>query len=816
MRIAMPLMLAITLVAAPAGADRTIVEIDHVAETTGFSLLSQSPTQVTLRYAMDHFTLESSPAGVSVGLSGVFLPNQAGAPNLPTLGRFVALPQGATARLEIVNARTRSFRELDVGPAPVIPKENDPAPLIYREDPAIYGADAYYPAAPAALSPPRRMRGVDAVAVSLTPFQYHPGTRELIAYTEIELRIHFEGGNGIFGEDALRNRYWEPILQSHLLNYESLQPIDFDARSRDGSGCEYIILTPDDPDFIAWGDSIRTWRQAQGIHTACFTTTDIGGGDSTVIRTWLHDAYNNWDIRPAGFLLLGDYPNSGDRDTGIISPTWNYYCVSDNIYADADGDDGLPDLFHGRITARNAAELETIIGRMFDYERSPSVDAGFYQHPLISVGWELDRWFGLCGEIVLGFQQHVLGRDPVRAYALCMGQSAPRREWSDAQNTSLVVDYFGPDGLGYIPATPEHLEDWDGDSTAINNAINSGAYLVLHRDHGVRSRWDHPEYSIDHLAYQQNTAYPFVFSINCLTGRYNSPDPCLAEAWHRLGTGDPPSRDSFRGAVGLIAASESSYSFVNDAMVWGMFDGLWPEFDPGYAGDVFSSASLLRPGVTLAYGKYYLEASGFPNNPQQKLVTYHLFHFHGDPFQQMYSEVPQPLTVDHEETCPAYTSTFTVSADEGSMIALTVNGEIIATAGGTGQPQAIPIPMQTEVGTLRITVTKPNYFRYDQSIPITLDPQAVVVPASGNRILALATNPFFRISEIRYQLPSAGPVKLSIFDPTGAKVATLVDGVQEAGPQTVMWNGASLPGGVYFAHLQAGGREVTRKAVLLK
>ena len=60
---------------------------------------------------------------------------------------------------------------------------------------------------------------------------------------------------------------------------------------------------------------------------------------------------------PAAFLLLGDYPNSGMLDSGITSPTWNSYCVSDNIYADVDGDD-LPDMAHARITARDAGELD--------------------------------------------------------------------------------------------------------------------------------------------------------------------------------------------------------------------------------------------------------------------------------------------------------------------------------------------------------------------------------------------------------------------------------------------------------------------------
>jgi hypothetical protein len=701
------------------------IRIEEDTGTPGITLVSQGPSGVEIHYGMDHFAIE--PVTINgenlqaISLSGVFIPNDAGAPDLPSIGKYIALPQGATASLEVVAMRTRIFHDIEVAPAPVIPRESDDSPLVYNKDLSIYEQDAYYPEHPILLSDLEEMRGVDVVILGIRPFQYNPVTKELLVFTEVTVRVDFSGGNGLFGEDRLRNRYWEPILQGHLLNYESLPSIDFNRPGGDRDGCEYMIICPDHPDFIAWGDSLKAWRKLQGISTEVFTTTDIGGTSSAQIEAFINDAYENWDPAPVAFLILGDYPGSGDkgdglRDDGITSPMWGS-CVSDNIYADIDGND-LPDMAHARITARDAVDLETMIGKLLSYEREPYTDTHFYDHPVIAGGWQSDRWFILCADICFGFQELILGKQPVREYA---GGPAGG-SWSSNPNTHLILDYFGPDGLGYCPATPDHLTDWGGNATRLNNDINAGAYMVLHRDHGGETGWGHPAYDNGDLDGLHNDMYPFVFSINCLTGKYNWSGECFTEKFHRIE----------HGALGVIAASELSYSFVNDTFVWGMMDGLWHEFDPGYGPNNIGH-DRMRTAFAQSYGKLYLQASSWPSNPGSKTVTYHLFHHHGDAFLTMYSEMPQDLMVIHEEILFTDLDYFTIQADEGSVIALTVDGEIIGVADATGSPQDIEIVPQVEPGALRITITKANYYRYDRQIPI-IPPEGPYI-VSGDKII---------------------------------------------------------------------------------
>ncbi len=675
--------------------------------TSGIEATHQSATGVELHHAMSSFSLEPVSVGTEllqkVTLPGVFLPNDAGAPDLPGISRMVAVPQGASVSFEIVSAQTQVYEQVAIAPAPVIPREDDDSPLVYEKNPAIFERDAYYPTSPVMLSGVSQMRGVDLVMVGITPFQYNPVTGELLVYTDLKIRIDFHGAAGTFGEQRLRSRYWEPILAAHLLNYESLPAVDFNAApDRDGYGWEYVIISPTHEGFIAWADTLAAWRRLQGISTQVFTTDETGTSWSA-IESFLNNAYLTWDTPPAAFLLLGDYPGSAD-DSGIISPIWSGYCASDNIYADVDGDD-LPDMAHGRITGRTPEEIGHMITKMLDYERQPYTDPGFYDHPVIAGGWQTERWFIFCTEIVWGFQNIVLGKEPVREYAIYSG--TPGTLWSTNQNTNMVLSYFGPGGLGYIPQTPEHLNDWGSNATRMNNALNAGAYMLLHRDHGSVTGWGEPDYQIGDLSGLNNAMYPFVFSINCLTGKYNSSPECFTERFHRME----------HGALGLIAASETSYSFVNDTFIWGMFDGLWHDFMPDY-GPFEIDHDFRLPAFGMASGKYFLQSSSWPYNPSNKDETHHLFHHHGDAFLPMYTEVPQPLTVSHDNVLFIGVDTFTITADAGAVIALTVDGEIIGVATATGLPQSLSITPQDAPGVLTITVTKPEFFRYTDTVPV--------------------------------------------------------------------------------------------------
>jgi hypothetical protein len=77
-------------------------------------------------------------------------------------------------------------------------------------------------------------------------------------------------------------------------------------------------------------------------------------------------------------------------------------------------------------------------------------------------------------------------------------------------------------------------------------------------------------------------------------------------------------------------------------------------------------------------------------------------------------------------------------------------------------------------------------------------------------------NPFNAQTSIMYSLPEVVVAEIAIYNIMGQKVAVLLNGVQQAGEQTTIWNAKDMPSGVYFARLQAGEKSETIKMVLLK
>ena len=77
-------------------------------------------------------------------------------------------------------------------------------------------------------------------------------------------------------------------------------------------------------------------------------------------------------------------------------------------------------------------------------------------------------------------------------------------------------------------------------------------------------------------------------------------------------------------------------------------------------------------------------------------------------------------------------------------------------------------------------------------------------------------NPFNPTTSIRYGLPVASEVKVTLHNALGQEIVTLVDGVQSAGYHTAVWNASNFGSGVYFIRIQAGDFSSIKKAVLTK
>ena len=708
----LPLILLFVLPMISYGQDFTIIETDS--------------HHIRLRFEFNEFSFDTVRCNgelmQTIATRGIVAPNEYGMPDLPTFNRFIAIPQGAKATVEVRTTRSERMTSVNIAPSLGAQCENE-TDRPYHKDAKCYSTDALYPTAAYVVANPQQLRGVDVIHLGISPVQFNPVRQELAINHQLDIDIRFEGGNGHYGDDRLRSPYWDPILQNNILNYDCLAPIDYDARRQEwvrnrATGCEYLIITPNNDAFINAAQELANYRTRQGILTDVISLEEVGVADSRMLRTWIREIYQNWDIPPAAVCLIGE----GGDNIDVCVPAFRVQhpidnsVASDNPYADIDGDN-LPDITFSRLVAETEEELPIFIGKQIEYEyTNPCMDQYFYEHPLTASAWQTNKWFQITISTIYGYlSQH--GKTPTRLSEIHSGELSD--QWSSASGTSNVVSYFGPDGLGYIPATPGELGGWTGATAEhVIRAFNQGAYIVQHRDHGWNQKWYQPLIYVSDFGAINNPGHmPFLISINCRTGQYDVPTLSFTEALMRM------TRDGQNaGIVGAISPTGQTYSFANDIFLWGIWDLFDPSFLPNY-GPYANHIAEWLPSFALVSGKYFLREQVFPGTDETMLTTiFNTYHAHCDAFLRIFTDVPQTIEATFDESITRFIP-FHVTAPEGVQIALSARygrkDHLIATAIGTGEEQTLYLTDFVPTNTLTLTMTGLNRLRREETITVT-------------------------------------------------------------------------------------------------
>ena len=472
----------------------------------------------------------------------------------------------------------------------------------------------------------------------------------------------------------------------------------------------YLIVTPDNDGIRQWADTLARFRNEQGIYTKVVSLKEIGENLPFTLRDYFEKYYDSRkskaESQKSAILLFGDYDK--DPKKGITSfyvnniHETNVKYLTDNRFVDFD-EDGLPEIVIARMPVANAQQAELMVKKTINYERYPSKNPDYYKQPLTAMGFQESRWFQLCSEVVAGYFEKK-GKEPQRYNSIYEG--LPDSVWSTAENTDKIISYFGSDGLDYIPSDIKHLTDWDANQADLCRAINVGTFLVQHRDHGDYQKWNNPFLSNNDINSLSNEELTFVMSANCRTGHFgygSDDDDCLAERFLRIEN----------GAVAVVAASEISYSFVNDTYVWGFYDYLWNDFIPSFGDD---NIDFKYPAFANAYGKYFLQQSSWPYTSIHKNVTYDIMHYFGDAYLQLNTEIPEEIEIVHPKEISSDCKYFSITKEHGCKVAFSVNGNIIATS--FDDDSIVYITPQRHDTKIKVVATKQDHYRYEDYIEV--------------------------------------------------------------------------------------------------
>ena len=695
----------------------------------GLSVKSSSSSGLSLHYAIQELGIADTKHGEIQGqeiiLKGQFAPNGEGRPNLPVVNRYIAIPQGATLKLQVKENASTTLSDINLLPSAPLLTDFDKGLPQLRWDERIYGKDACFPTENIVLSTPTQIRSLDVVLLSITPFRYNPVKRTLEVIHDIDIDIRFEGGNGKFGESRYFNPDWEHILRNLVINNDMLPSTNYydlikAAQEKDEEGCEYLIIVPDNNVALAWADTLKAFRTKQGILTKIVRLSECGVATTTSIRNYILDAYNNWAIPPAAVLLFSGYKNG----QGI--PPFFHYTIADDYastqyptdypYSDLNGD-SLADIALSRVTALTEEEYQTFVTKTIQYESNPTTDENYYDHPIITSGHESNKWFMFTSQSLNGFYRNKLGKHPVNHYMMVDDYEAPDSIWSTAYNTSVMLDYFGPNGQNYIPTLLTDLHEWmDRENNApLISALQQGSFLTLYRDHSNHNRWWCPLFDDEDVNSYNGELPTFVLSISCSTTLFTEYNKSIVDAFCTKPNG---------GAIGGIGAASLTYSIFNDILTWGIIDCIWPDYMPDLGSE--TPAEFIRPSYVLAEAKHYLGYHVFLPNwwPDKEQSTMNLFGYTGETYLNLYTETPQTLQIAHGLFQPTGTNEYIVNAEEGTVICLTIDGEIFDIAKSEGQAITFILPDLAEGEHFTLTATKQNRIRYEQVVTI--------IPSSGS------------------------------------------------------------------------------------
>lgn len=490
---------------------------------------------------------------------------EVGKPALPVITELIGIPPQTDFSMTIIDSTWKQLSDFNIAPyqKSLLETEKRTSVDLNKE---FYSSSFNYPEKVFEYSELMSWRGIENRNMTVCPFRYNPNKQLLDVMIEFTVKIEFTSKTKGLKSQQRKNfsTSHSRAFNKHILNFDSelvksyFDGVDIQTIEEDGETIPVLkstTATTTDYDYLIIASptyfnskplrALKDWKSRIGYKCEMVSTSTTGTTTSD-IKDYITDEYTNNGIEYV--LFVGDHSDIPMYSWSSCNSDYWYGCVSPGGSTDYQAEVSI-----GRFSISSLTELENMVNKTINYEKSPPVNDWVEKSLLIAHMENAPGKYQDCKEDIRTATYSITTPTFDRAYGAHAAQGG-----NDATNQTVI------------------------------NAINDGRGLVNYRGHGSVTGWhsgwcyDYDEFNADEISSLTNTTKtPVIFSIACSNGTINSSSVCLLENFTR-GT---------NGSVAFLGATRASYTIENHTLDKELYNHI---YDDGFynIGDVLVQANI--------------------------------------------------------------------------------------------------------------------------------------------------------------------------------------------------------------------------------
>ena len=613
-------------------------------------------------------------------LPNTYMGGKEGDPQIPVVNELFAVPFGATPSIRVSHCTATDYRLEDYGMhrlsprQPSVRKDQRPDEVTFVMNESAYQRSGLRNEPMVSVSLEGVMRGIQVGSFTIEPVSYDPVNNTIRVFNDIEVEVSFEGADMAATEDMLVRTYspYFDIVYKQMFNNRAILDLYTDHPDLYTTPVRMLVITtPTYADNTAFQNWVN-WKKQKGIYVEVCTTSQTGTTASS-IRSFIQNKYNAGvqNSQPLTFVVI-----VGDKADVTCSSNSNTTGKVTDLYYGTLDSDLYPEVYVSRMPVASATDLSNLVAKMLQYEQYTMPDPSYLSKVLLIAGAD-SYWNSYVGQPTINY--------------------AANNYFNTAHGFTNIYKY---------------LSSYSG----CYNNLSTGVGFANYTAHGDNTMWYSPQFTTSNVNSLTNTdKYFWAMGNCCLAANWGYNGTCLAEAMLRAAN---------KGAFSYIGSCPETYWYedyyygVGATNVFGSTPAMTSTqtgvYDVMFQDDSYNTLNsvtfLGNIAVCYAHGNGY---TGSVSN------TYYweAYHTLGDGSIMPYTVQPTANVVSHAGTITVGATSFTVNAQAGSYVALTMNNEILGAAQvGTTGVVNVPISGLTNQGQVMVVVTRQQRQPYTATI----------------------------------------------------------------------------------------------------